>query len=99
MQKLVECIPNFSEGRDESVVKQLVDTVESVENVKVLNSEMDSDHNRTVITFAVYSVIYDVFVSTMNSTNLPYANLVVLLGGIVGFAFMIGVVWNVVRSK
>ncbi len=50
-----------------------------------------------VITFAVYSVIYDVFVSTMNSTNLPYANLVILLGGIAGFAFMIGVVWNVVR--
>jgi len=52
MQKLVECVPNFSEGRNENVVKQLVDAALSVKNVKVLNFEMDTDHNRTVITFA-----------------------------------------------
>jgi len=54
MQKIVECIPNFSEGRDEKIVKQLVEIIESVEDVKVLNYEMDVDHNRTVITFAGY---------------------------------------------
>ena len=49
--KLVECIPNFSEGRREEVVNEIVDAITSVEGVKLLDMEMDADHNRSVITF------------------------------------------------
>lgn len=49
--KIVECVPNISEGRDASVVAQCVNAVASVENVKVLNFTSDYDHNRSVITF------------------------------------------------
>ncbi len=49
--KLVECIPNFSEGRREEVVDEIVNAIRSVEGVKLLDMEMDADHNRSVITF------------------------------------------------
>lgn len=49
---MIECVPNFSEGRDESVVRSIVDAIGSVEGVLVLGWEMDRDHNRSVVTFA-----------------------------------------------
>ena len=49
--KIVECVPNISEGRDAKVVAECVGAVASVENVKVLNFTSDYDHNRSVITF------------------------------------------------
>ena len=49
--KIVECVPNFSEGKDEVVVKKIVQAISSVEGVKILDSEMDANHNRSVITF------------------------------------------------
>ncbi|MBL8204568.1 MAG: glutamate formimidoyltransferase [Blastocatellia bacterium] len=52
MNKIVECIPNFSEGRDASVVKAIASAIASVPNVVVLDRTMDSDHHRSVITFA-----------------------------------------------
>ena len=52
MNKIVECIPNFSEGRDASVVKAIASAIASVPNVVVLDQTMDSDHHRSVITFA-----------------------------------------------
>jgi len=51
MPKFVECVPNFSEGRDESKIKQIVDAASSVSGVMVLDVEKDIDHNRTVLTF------------------------------------------------
>ena len=49
--KIVECVPNFSEGKDELVVKKIIQAISSVEGVKILDSEMDANHNRSVITF------------------------------------------------
>src|SRR5712671_712466 len=52
MPRLVECVPNFSEGRRREVVEALMQTVASVPGVTLLDSEMDPDHNRSVLTFA-----------------------------------------------
>ena len=52
MPRLVECVPNFSEGRRREVVEELVRTVAAVPGVTLLDSEMDADHNRSVLTFA-----------------------------------------------
>ena len=49
MSTLVECVPNFSEGRDKSKVDAIVDAMK-VEGVYLLDREMDADHNRCVIT-------------------------------------------------
>lgn len=51
MARLVECVPNFSEGRDASVVGKIADAVSSSKGVILLGSEMDGDHNRSVLTF------------------------------------------------
>jgi glutamate formiminotransferase len=48
---VIECVPNFSEGRDEGVVRSIVDAVGSA-GVLLLGWEMDRDHNRSVVTFA-----------------------------------------------
>jgi glutamate formiminotransferase/formiminotetrahydrofolate cyclodeaminase len=52
MARLVECVPNFSEGRRREVVEELIQVVASVPGVTLLDSEMDPDHNRSVLTFA-----------------------------------------------
>jgi glutamate formiminotransferase/formiminotetrahydrofolate cyclodeaminase len=51
MAKLVECVPNFSEGRDEKKINAVVDAARGVPGVIVLDVEKDADHNRTVLTF------------------------------------------------
>ena len=48
--KLIECVPNFSEGRDLDKVNEIAKAIGL--EAKVLNVESDHDHNRTVITFA-----------------------------------------------
>ena len=50
-KKIIECVPNFSEGRDMSVIKQITDVIESVEGVKLLDVDPGKDTNRTVVTF------------------------------------------------
>ena len=50
MKKLVECVPNFSEGRDKDVIDSIVKSMQSVENVKVLDVDSGEDTNRTVVT-------------------------------------------------
>lgn len=50
MAKLVECIPNFSEGQDEKVIQGLVDTAKSVNGVTLLDYSSDASHNRSVFT-------------------------------------------------
>ncbi|MBU8913529.1 MAG: glutamate formiminotransferase, partial [Spirochaetales bacterium] len=52
MRRVVECVPNFSEGRDKSVIDKIAEAISSVEGVKVLNVDMGFDTNRTVVTFA-----------------------------------------------
>jgi glutamate formiminotransferase/glutamate formiminotransferase/formiminotetrahydrofolate cyclodeaminase len=49
---LIECVPNFSEGRDAETVHAIEQAIRSVSGVMLLRSEMDPDHNRSVITFA-----------------------------------------------
>jgi glutamate formiminotransferase/glutamate formiminotransferase/formiminotetrahydrofolate cyclodeaminase len=51
MNRIVECVPNFSEGRRTETVRCLTQAIESVETAVVLGKHMDSDHNRSVITF------------------------------------------------
>jgi glutamate formiminotransferase / formiminotetrahydrofolate cyclodeaminase len=52
MKRLIECVPNFSEGRDPAKVDAIVQAMSSVPGVHVLDREMDADHNRCVITLA-----------------------------------------------
>ena len=51
MQKLIECVPNFSEGRDQNVIRQITDAVKSVEGVSLLDIDPGASTNRTVVTF------------------------------------------------
>jgi glutamate formiminotransferase len=51
MPKIVECVPNFSEGRRTDVIESIVNEVKSVEGVRLLDYEYDGDHNRSVVTF------------------------------------------------
>lgn len=50
-QKLIECVPNFSEGRDKRVIKDITDAIESVEGIKLLDVDPGEATNRTVVTF------------------------------------------------
>jgi glutamate formiminotransferase/formiminotetrahydrofolate cyclodeaminase len=52
MQKIIECVPNFSEGRDLEVIRQITAAIESVEGVSLLNVDPGASTNRTVVTFA-----------------------------------------------
>ena len=52
MKRLIECVPNFSEGRDPAKVDAIVGAMSGVPGVYVLDREMDADHNRCVITLA-----------------------------------------------
>jgi len=52
MKRLIECVPNFSEGRDTAKVDAIVAAMSGVPGVFVLDREMDADHNRSVITLA-----------------------------------------------
>src|SRR5438445_6987780 len=51
MQQLVECVPNFSEGRDMHIIKQITNEIESVEGVRLLDVDPGKATNRTVVTF------------------------------------------------
>ncbi len=52
MQPLVECVPNFSEGRRPEVIQAIRDAIAGVSGIQVLDVHSDADHNRSVITFA-----------------------------------------------
>ena len=50
MNKLLECVPNYSEGRDMQKVEQIVDCFREKKGVKLLDYQTDKDHNRCVVT-------------------------------------------------
>lgn len=50
-KQIIECVPNYSEGRDMSIIKQITDAIESVEGVSLLNVDPGEATNRTVVTF------------------------------------------------
>ncbi len=51
MNRVIECIPNFSQGRDKAAIEYIIDAVRGVDGVKLLDYSSDSDHNRSVVTF------------------------------------------------
>jgi len=51
MKQLIECVPNFSEGSDMSIIKQITNEIESVEGVRLLDVDPGKATNRTVVTF------------------------------------------------
>ena len=51
MQQLIECVPNFSEGRNLHIIKQITDEIEAIEGVRLLNVDPGKATNRTVVTF------------------------------------------------
>ena len=50
MTKILECVPNFSEGRDLDVIEKIVDPFRDIDGVKLLDFQTDEDHNRSVVT-------------------------------------------------
>ena len=51
MKKVIECVPDFSEGRDLAVIKQITDVIESVQGIRLLDVDPGQSTNRTVVTF------------------------------------------------
>src|SRR5450432_1442624 len=51
MQRLIECVPNFSEGRDLNIIRQITAAIEAVEGVSLLDVDPGASTNRTVVTF------------------------------------------------
>ncbi len=51
MRQIIECVPNFSEGRDMAIIRQITDQIEAVEGVKLLDVDPGAATNRTVVTF------------------------------------------------
>lgn len=50
-ERLIECVPNFSEGKNKEIIKQITDAIESIEEVKLLDVDPGEEMNRTVVTF------------------------------------------------
>ena len=55
LKEIVECVPNFSEGKDKSVIDKICAAIKTVETVEILDIDMGSDTNRTVVTFIAES--------------------------------------------
>jgi len=51
VKKIVECVPNFSEGRDLTIIKQITDVIEGVQGIRLLDVDPGDSTNRTVVTF------------------------------------------------
>ncbi len=51
MARIIQCVPNFSEGRNKEIIEKIVEEIRIVDDVKLLDYSMDKDHNRSVVTF------------------------------------------------
>lgn len=51
MARIIQCVPNFSEGKDKKVIEKIVEEIRIIDGVKLLDYSMDKDHNRSVVTF------------------------------------------------
>lgn len=56
--KIIECVPNFSDGRSEEVFNAIKEAIASTKDVKLLNLEPDADYNRVVVTMAGDEAVY-----------------------------------------
>jgi len=72
MEPIIECVPNFSEGRDMAIIKHITNEIESVEGVKLLNVDPGKATNRTVVTFVGHpeAVIEAAFLSIKKAGEL-----------------------------
>lgn len=72
MQKIVECVPNFSEGRNLSVIKKIADSGKKIKGVNILDTEWDKSHNRSLITIvgSPEAVLEAAFAMTKTATSL-----------------------------
>ena len=50
MNQLVECVPNFSEGRDKAIINEITQAIKTVPGIEILDVDMGADTNRTVVT-------------------------------------------------
>ncbi len=50
-KRIIECVPNFSEGRDKNIIRQITAAIETVEGVKLLDVDPGEATNHTVVTF------------------------------------------------
>lgn len=72
MPRIVECVPNFSEGRNPATINAIADAIKSVAHVKFISAEPDKDYNRTVVTFVGEpdAVVEAAFRATARATGL-----------------------------
>jgi glutamate formiminotransferase/formiminotetrahydrofolate cyclodeaminase len=72
MKHIVECVPNFSEGRDTKTIDAIAASIRAVDRVKLLNVEPDKDYNRTVVTFVGEpdAVVEAAYQATKTAANL-----------------------------
>jgi glutamate formiminotransferase/formiminotetrahydrofolate cyclodeaminase len=72
MKKIVECVPNFSEGRDLQVIEAITAEIRAVDGVKLLGADPDKDYNRTVVTFVgqPQAVVTAAFAATRKAAQL-----------------------------
>ena len=56
VKRIIECVPNFSEGRDLSVIKSIENSISAISGVKLLNVDPGSSTNRTVITLSLIHI-------------------------------------------
>ena len=72
LKKIVECVPNFSEGYDMGVIKQITDAIESVEGIKILDVDPGEATNRTVVTFVgeVNAVVEAAYLGVVKAAEL-----------------------------
>ena len=70
MPGIVECIPNFSEGRRSEVIDQIVSAIESISGAVLLDRESDPNHNRSVVTFvASPDCVVDAAIAAANKAS------------------------------
>ena len=50
-KRIIECVPNFSEGRNKEIIKKITDAIESVKGIRLLDVDPGEATNRTVVTF------------------------------------------------
>jgi len=75
--KLIESVPNFSEGRREEIVRQIIEEASKYPKVKVLDWSMDKDHNRSVVTLVgepeqVLNALFDMTKKAAELIDLRY---------------------------
>lgn len=72
MAKIVQCVPNFSEGRNKDIIEQIISEIKAVDKVKLLDYSMDKDHNRSVVTLIgePEAVVEAVFKATKKASEL-----------------------------